>query len=76
MALSATLDSSTYAQGAVVTLTVTRDSEVIAPVITDTTGQTATVSAFIPKDISVTEAARTWSKVSDDGHAAVFTAIA
>ena len=76
MALSATFDSSTYAKGTVMTLTVTRDAEVVAPVIHDATGQTAVVSALVPNDISVSDTTRTWSKVGDDGHAAVFTAVA
>jgi hypothetical protein len=83
--VSASLNKATYVPGEVMTLTVTygdADTKSVSVTITvkDSAGNTsapATVTAVIdPLTITVTDAARTWTKTSDNGSVATFTATA
>jgi hypothetical protein len=84
--VSATLDAAAYAVGATMTLTVTYadpDSQAIAITVqaSDSSGNTSApmqVSALIdPVTLAVSDdGQRTWTKVSDTGSVAVFTAVA
>ena len=84
--LSASLDKSTYADGDLMTLTVNYgdpDTETLQIVVqvTDksgnTTGPVPVTAVIDPLTVAVTDASgRVWTKVTDTGAVAVFTATA
>jgi hypothetical protein len=84
--VTASLDKATYAKGATMTLTVNysdtdNKTMTVTLTVTDSSGNSsspATVTAVIdPLTISVSDSlAHTWTKVSDSGFVAVFTATA
>jgi hypothetical protein len=83
--VSASLSKSVYAPGELMTLTVNygdADTQAVKVTVqvTDLSGNTSapvTVSAVIdPVTLTLTDATRTWEKVSDTGSVAVFTSVA
>lgn len=83
--VTASLNKATYAPGEVMTLTVTygdpdRQALTITITVTDSTSATgtATTQAVIdPGTVTVTSSpAKTWTKLSDSGSVAVFSATA
>ncbi len=83
--VSASLDKPTYKTGDTMTLTVNYSdaatvADTVTATVTDAAGNTqpGTASAIInPDTVSVADTAnRTWTKVSDSGSVAVFTATA
>ena len=76
MALTATLDKTTYTSGETMTLTVHRDTVPVTVNVSDAATQTATASAVITDAVTVADAARTWNLLSDDGTTALYTAVA
>jgi hypothetical protein len=83
--VSASLDKIAYAVGELMTLTVTysdpdTDQVQVTITVTDQSGNQSaptTVTAVIdPLTVGVTDPDRTWTKVSDNGSVAVFTATA
>jgi hypothetical protein len=78
MALTATLDKATYAPGEKMTLTVTSDArKKAANIHVDVEGVgEADVTATIVARVVVTDTARTWTVVSDNGTVAKYEAIA
>lgn len=82
---SASLDKTAYAPGELMTLTVTygdpdTDTVQVTVTVTDNSGNQSapvTVSAVIdPLTLAVSDPDRTWTKVSDTGTVAVYTATA
>jgi hypothetical protein len=84
--VSASLDHTTYAVGATMTLTVTygdtdQQNMTVTVTVTDAEGNVSapvTISTVIdPLAVGVVSSpARSWTKVSDTGSVAVFTAVA
>lgn len=83
--VSASLNKSAYAVGEVMTLTVNygdadQKSGTITIKVTDAEGNTSapvTATYLIdPLTLAVTDSGKTWTKVSDSGSVAVFTATA
>jgi hypothetical protein len=83
--VTASLNKTAYAIGETMTLTVTysdadRKTGTVSVVVTDAEGNQSApvVSTYVidPLTIAVTDAGRTWTKASDSGAVAVFTATA
>jgi hypothetical protein len=83
--VSASLNKSAYAVGEVMTLTVTygdpdQKAGSITIKVTDAEGNASApvTAAYLidPLTLSVTDSGKTWTKVSDSGSVAVFTATA
>lgn len=76
--LTATLDKAAYNTGQVMTLTVKRSSVTDNVTVSlDSLGITAKAVATITFAVTVTDdQGKTWTKVSDDGATAVYTATA
>lgn len=74
MALVATLDKTSYAPGDTMTLTVISDKRQTSSTIAVVAGgETVNVTTTVQTGVTVTDSARTWTLVSDDGKKSVYT---